>query len=147
MPNLAKSLAPLYQLLQKNQKWKWNVEQDKAYKDAKHLLTTSEVLTHLDSSKLLLLACDASPYGVGAVLSHVVDGDKEQPIAYASRSLSRAEWKYSQLDKEALAIVFGVTRFHQFVYGRQFTLYSDHKPLIHILNETKSVPAMASGRL
>ena len=52
---------------------------------------------------------DASPYGVGAVLSHVVDGDKERPIAYASHSLSAAERKYSQLDKEALAIVFGVT--------------------------------------
>ena len=147
MPNLAKSLAPLYQLLQKNQKWKWNVEQDKAYKDAKHLLTTSEVLTHFDSSKPLLLACDASPYGVGAVLSHVIDGDKEQPIAYASCLLSGVERKYSQLDKEALAIVFGVTTFHQFVYGRQFTLYSDHKPLIHIFNETKSVSAMASGCL
>ena len=91
LPNLAESLAPLYQLLQKNQKRKWNVKQDKAYKDAKHLLTTSEVLTHFDSSKPLLLACDASPYGVGAVLSHVVDGDKEQPIAYASCSLSTAE--------------------------------------------------------
>ena len=74
-----------------------------------------------------------------AVLSHVVDGDKERPIAYASRSLSAAERKYSQLDKEALAIVFGVTRFHQFVYGRHFTLYSDHQPLIHIFNEDKSI--------
>ena len=119
-------------------------EQDKAYMEAKHLLTTSQVLTHYDSSKPLRLACNASPYGV---LSHVVDTDKEQPIAYASRSLSAAERKYSQLDKEALAIVFGVTRFHQFVYGRVFMLYSDHKPLIHILNEAKSVPVMASGRL
>ena len=147
LPNLADSLAPLYKLLQKNQRWQWTNEQDKAYTEAKHLLTTSQVLTHYDSSKPLRLACDASPYGVGAVLSHVVDADKEQPIAYASRSLSAAERKYSQLDKEALAIVFGVTRFHQFVYGRVFTLYTDHKPLIHILNEAKSVPVMASGRL
>ena len=146
LPNLADLLAPLYKLLRKNQRWHWSTEQDKAYKDAKHLLTTSEVLTHFDGSKPLCIACDASPYGVGAVLSHV-DGDKEQPIAYASRSLSAAERKYSQLDKEALAIVFGITRFHQFVYGRHFTLYSDHKPLIHIFNEAKSVPIMASARL
>ena len=59
--------------------------------------------------------------------------------------MSTAEHKYFQLDKEALAIASGVTRFHQFVYGRQFTLYSDHKPLIHIFGETKSVPAMASA--
>ena len=78
-------------------------------------------------------------------MSHVVDRNKEQPIAYALHSLSTAERKYSQLDKAALAIVFGVTRFHQFVYGRQFTLYSDHKPLIYIFDETKSVPAMASA--
>ena len=95
LPNLANLLAPLYKLLQKNQRWHWSTEQDKAYKGAKHLLTTSEVLTHFDSSKPLCIACDASPYGVGAVLSHVVDGDKQQPIAYASRSLSAAEHKYS----------------------------------------------------
>ena len=147
LPNLATSLAPLYKLLQKNQKWQWGTEQENAYKEAKHLLTTAQILTHFDSDKPLVLACDASPYGVGAVLSHVVDGNKEKPIAYASRSLSTAERKYSQLDKEALAIVYGVTRFHQFVYGRQFTLYSDHKPLIHIFGETKSVPAMASARI
>ena len=147
LPNLATSLAPLYKLLQKNQKWQWGTEQENAYKEAKHLLTTAQILTHFDSDKPLVLACDASPYGVEAVLSHVVDGNKEKPIAYASHSLSTAERKYSQLDKEALAIVFGVTRFHQFVYGRQFTLYSDHKPLIHIFGETKSVPAMASARI
>ena len=105
LPNLATSLAPLYKLLQKNQKWQWGTAQENAYKEAKHLLTTSQILTHFDSDKPLVLACDASPYGVGAVLSHVVDGNKEKPIAYASRSLSTAERKYSQLDKEALAIV------------------------------------------
>ena len=147
LPKVATTLAPLYKLLQKNQKWQWNTEQEKSYNEAKQLLTSSQILTHFDSNKPLILACDASPWGVGAVLSHVVEGDKEKPIAYASRSLSSAERKYSQLDKEALAIVFGVTRFHQFVYGRQFSLYSDHKPLIHIFNEAKSVPAMASARL
>ena len=95
LPNFADLLALLYKLLQKNQRWYWSTEQDKAYKGAKHLLTTSEVLTHFDSSKPLCIACDASPYRVGAVLSHVVDGDKQQPIAYASRSLSAAEHKYS----------------------------------------------------
>ena len=144
MPNLATSLAPLYKL---PQKWQWDTEQENAYKEAKHLLTVAQILTHFESDKPLVLACDTSPYGVGAVLSHIVDGNKEKPIAYASRSLSTAECNYSQLDKEALAIVFGVTRFHQFVYGRQFTLYSDHKPLIHIFGETKSVPAMASARI
>ena len=144
MHNLATTLAPLYKLLQKNQKWRWDAEQENSYTEAKHLLTTSKILTHFDSDKPLVLACDTSPYGIGAVLSHVVNENKEQPIAYASHSLSTTERKYSKLDKEACTIVFGVTRFHRFVYGRQFTLYSDHKPLIHIFDETKSVPAIAS---
>ena len=74
-----------------------------------------------------------------------MDGNKEKLIAYASCSLSTAVRKKTQLDKEALAIVFGVTRFHQFVYGRQLALHGNHKPLIHIFGETKSVPAMESA--
>ena len=68
-------------------------------------------------------------------------------MAYASRSLSPAEQNYSHLDKEALAIIFGMGKFHQYTYGRKFILYTDHKPLIHIFNESKSVPVMASARL
>lgn len=73
-----------------------------------------------------MLACDASPCGVGAVQSHRVD-DTERPVAYASRTLTPAELKYSQLDKEALSIVLGVKHFHQFLYGRSFMILSDHK--------------------
>ena len=108
-PNFTDSLAPLYKLLQKNQPWEWSTEQEKSYLEVKKLLSTAQVLTHFDSEAPILLACGASPYGVGAVLSHVVDGDTVRLIAYTSRSLSAAERKYSQLDKEALAIVFGVT--------------------------------------
>ena len=76
-----------------------------------------------------------------------MEDGSERPIAYASRSLSIAERKYSHLDKEALAIVFGVKHFHQYVYGHSFTIHSDHKPLMYIFDETKSVPSMASARV
>ena len=76
-----------------------------------------------------------------------MDNGTEQPISFASRTLSPAEKNYAQLDKEALAIIFGVKKFHQYLYGRKFSIQSDHKPLQYLLGETRGVPAMASARI
>ena len=119
----------------------------RAFNQAKKLLTTSTLLTHFDLKKPVILACDASPYGVGVVLSHQMEDGTEQPICFVSRSLSTAERNYAQPDKEALAIIFGVKRFHQYLYGRKFNIQSDHKPLQYLLGETRGIPAMASARM
>ena len=147
LPNLAAILQPLNDLLQKGKKWCWTAECSEAVKTARQLLTTSNVLVHYDPTLPLKLAADASSYGLGAVISHVMADGTEKPIAFASRSLSKSEKNYSQIDKEALGLIYGVRKFHMYLYGRKFTLVTDHKPLTTILGPKKGVPAIAAARL
>ena len=85
IPNASSMMAPLYKLIAKNKPWVWGREQEAAFKKVKACLTSPNVLVHYDPDKALLLSCDASPYGIGAVLSHVTC-DEEKPTAYASRT-------------------------------------------------------------
>ena len=105
------------------------------------------MLAHYNPKYPLRLAADASSYGLGAVISHVFPSGVERPIAYASRTLTASERNYSQLEKEALSLVFAVRKFHQYLYGRHFTLYTDHKPLTTILGPKKGIPPLAAARL
>lgn len=92
------------------------------------------------------VACDVSPVGIGAVLSHEVNG-VERPVMFVSRSLTAAEVNYSQLDREALAIVFALHRFYISLYGRHFTLISDNKPLTRIFHQHAKLPPLSAARL
>ena len=145
LPNLATTLSPLYHLLRQTTSWRWGPKQKRAFRKVKRLLKSSRVLTHFDDQLPLLLECDASPYGLGAVLSHEMPDGSERPICFASRTLTKAEQNYSHLDKEALAIIFGIRKYHQYLFGRPFQIKTDHKPLTHIFDESRVVPAMASG--
>ena len=88
---MSTTLHPLYKLLRKEVDWAWGVAQAKAFAASKDLLTSDKCLTHFDSSLDLTLACDASAYGMGAVLSHKMADGTERPIAYSSRSLTAQE--------------------------------------------------------
>ena len=90
LKDLSTTLAPLYQLLQKQTQWKWKAEQEEAFEQAKNLLKSPQLLVHYDSQKELILTCDASPVGLGAVLSHKMEDGTERPMGYASRSLNAA---------------------------------------------------------
>lgn len=138
LPGLATTLAPLHRLLQKNIQWEWTDDCQKAFEACKEGLTSESLLVHYDLNRELKLACDASSYGLGAVLRHVMEDGQERPIAYASRTLSSSEKNYAQIEREALSIIFGVKKFNQFLYGRKFTLVTDHQPLLAILGPKAS---------
>ena len=147
LPNLATILHPLNALLQADRKWIWSKECEEAFQIAKEQLTSGQVLTHYDPILPITLATDASAYGVGAVISHVLPDGSERPIAFASRTLTYSEKNYAQLEKEALSLVFGVQKFHQYLYRRKFTLVTDHQPLTVILGPKKGIPSLAAARL
>ena len=140
LPNHSTVLAPLNALLKKDRKWMWDKVQDKAFDDAKQLLADSQTLVHYDDRLPLYLACDASSYGAGAVLSHRIDGE-DHPVAFASCTLTDSQKSYSQIEKEAFSIVFGLKRFHQFLYGRSFVIITDHQPLLSFFAPDRPVPA------
>ena len=147
LPQLATVLAPLYLLLREKEPWRWTYKQDQAFNHSKKLLLSSQVLVHFDPQLEIRLACDASAYGIGAVLSHRMPDGSEKPIGFVSRTLSATEQKYSQIEKEALACVVGVTRFRSYLWGHHFTLQTDHKPLLTLFNEHKTIPQQAANRI
>ena len=105
------------------------------------------MLTHYYPSFPVELAVDASPYGLGAVIMHELPNGDWRPIAYASRTLNEHEKRYGQIDKEALAIMFGLKRFHLYLYGRHFTIQTDHKPLERSFYPKTAIPSLAAMRL
>ena len=111
------------------------------------MLTTAGFLCHFRQELEQRLAADASSYSLGCVLSHVFPDGSERPIAYASRSLTLAERKYSQIEREALAIVFGVSKFRMYLWGRHFQLFTDHQPLLMLFGNKKPIPEVASSRV
>ena len=147
LPNLATELSPLHHLLKDRTPWMWTSECQEAFMNVKDLLSSARVLTHYDSRRPVRLECDASSAGVGAVLSHVMPDGSHRPVAFASRTLTAAERNYAQIEKEALALVFGVKKFHEYLYGRRFTLVTDHKPLLAILGPKNAVPTLAAARM
>ena len=147
IPNLATLIHPLNELLHTGTKWKWSKECQEAFVKAKEKLSSADVLAHYDPKLPIRLAGDASAYGMGAVISHVYEDGSERPIAYASRTFTPTERNYAQLEKEAFSIVYGVRKFHTYLYGRRFTICTDHKPLTTILGPKTGIPPLAAARL
>jgi len=145
--DMATEATVLNELLHAGKPWVWSEECDIAYQRIKDSLSSDAVLCHYNPKLPLILATDASPTGVGAVLSHVLPNGEERPIVFVSRTLNQAERNYSQLEREGLGIIFGVTKCHMYLYGREFTLVTDSKPLGLILAPDKTIPSIAASRI
>ncbi|XP_053968274.1 uncharacterized protein K02A2.6-like [Anastrepha ludens] len=127
--------------------FQWKFEQENAFNSLKEHIIKATMLAYFREDLPIVVATDASSYGVGAVLSHINPDGTEQPIAFASKTLNRHQENYSQIEKEGLAIIFGVKKFHQFLYGQKFTLITDHKPLVSIFSPDKNLPTMTAQRI
>ena len=127
VPNLATVMQPLHNLLKKDTEFMWSDTQDKAFNKIKDLVTSATVLNLYDPDKELVIENDASEYGLGSVMLQ-----DAKPIAYSSRALSETEQRYAQIEKEMLAAVYGLEKFHHFTFGREVTVVTDHKPLVAI---------------
>ena len=107
---------------------------------------SAKVLVHFDPRQESIVTWNALSYGLGAVLAQREKDGKEHPVAFASRTLMKAERNYAQVEREALAVIFGLQEFHQYLFGKEFMLVSDHKPLVGLLGNTPLLP-MASARI
>ncbi|XP_023818302.1 uncharacterized protein LOC101156138 isoform X1 [Oryzias latipes] len=123
-PHLSNQCAVLRQLTHKDTEWEWTDHHENAFVKLKQTIADAPTLKYYSPEDDLVVQCDASDAGLGAALLQ-----KGKPIAYASRALTQTERGYAQIEKEFLTMVFSVEKFHQYTYGRQVTVQSDHKPL------------------
>ena len=142
----ADNLKALYDCANEKE-FKWTDAAEKAFLWVKSELISPRVLAHFDVNEKVILACDASAYGLSAILSHQYKDGTERPIAYASKRIPEKEMSRAIIVKEASAIVFGFTRFYDFVYGREITLRTDHQPLEYIFGPKAGIPVTATSRL
>ena len=144
LPRLSDVSASLRKLTETSSgcEWKWTKEQDVSFETIKAMITQAPVLAYYDPKLPMTLSVDASSKGLGATILQ-----QGRPIAYASRALTAAQRNYAQIEKEALAVVFGCHKFHHYIYGRPITVESDHKPLESIFRKPLLAAPMRLQRL
>ena len=133
IPEFSKHAKSLTNLLKKDVPFVWTNSQQLAFEQLKEKLVTAPILIYPDFTKPFILTCDASNYAISAILSQG-DVGKDRPIAYASRTLNKAECNYSVTEKECLAIVYGTKVFRPYLFGQRFKIITDHKPLNWLFN-------------
>ena len=141
--NFAQIAKPLTAMLEKTSKFDWNANCQQAFDVLKNALSRQTNLMLPDFSKPFQLACDASNVALGAVLSQVDEDNREHPVAFASKVLSKQERNWTVTEREAFAIVWAVNHFRSFLMGQPFKLISDHKPLLWLRQMKNPCPKLA----
>jgi len=140
IPKLSEKIAPLRELLKKNIQFHWLPVHEECLNKIKQEIVNAPVLANFDSNKEITIQADASQHGLGCCLLQ-----NGKPISFASRSLTKSEENLAQIEKELLSIVFATQKFHNYIYGREISVITDHKPLIRILS--KKISEVPSTRL
>lgn len=147
LPHLANNTFEIRQLLNKDVEFKWTEQHQEKFNILKQQLKEATTLTYFDINKELHLFVDAGPTGLGGILTQQTNNSKYEVIAYASRSLTKTEQKYSQVEKEMLAVAWGMKHFHLYIMGTHFYVHTDHRPLLSILQNPLSIPSARIERL
>uniref|UniRef100_A0A914CW25 RNA-directed DNA polymerase n=1 Tax=Acrobeloides nanus TaxID=290746 RepID=A0A914CW25_9BILA len=125
----------------------WNQQCQQNFERIKSIFNSNLLLTHYDPTLPIYVAADASNNGIGAVVMHKFPDGRMKAIMHAARTYGPSEKSYSQIEREALALTFGVKKFHKMLLGRKFKLLTDHRPLLAIFGSKKGLPAHTSNRL
>ena len=130
IPDLSSKTKPLRDLISAKNLWTWGPNQQRAFEETKQLISSPTVLALYDPLANTVVSADASAYGLGGVLTQKQPSGEWQPVSFISRSLTPTEQKYSQIEKEALALTWACEHFTQYLLGINFQLETDHKPLV-----------------
>lgn len=124
LPKLAAQSHTLRGLMKEDTPWIWDPSYEKAYQAIKDAVSDAACVKYYNTSEPISLEVDASQKGLGAVLVQ-----SNGPVAYASKAITPTQSRYSNIERECLAVTFGILRYHHYLYGRRFTVVTDHKPL------------------
>lgn len=130
LPKLADIMEPIRKLTHKGTQWAWNTAQETAFEKIKVSLSDAPVLAYYNPKLSLCIQCDSSQFGLGAALLQ-----NGRPLDFRSRTLTPTEQRYAQIEKEMLAVVFALEKFNDYTFGQKTTIYSDHQPLVSIVQK------------
>ena len=127
--------------------FQWAEPEEKAYQALKVMLSQAPVVQPPDWTKSFHVFVDASDIAIGSVLMQLTEPKWYRPVYYASRKLSKAEQNYSTTEREALGMVYNVTKYRHYLLGRKFSFHVDHSALLYLVSKASLTGKIARWTL